>query len=190
MRAGVRRAAARAVLGFAACTAPAGAAAAQQATVVVLVRHAERAAAPANDPPLSPEGEARALALAAALAESGVSAIVTTQFERTRGTARPLAQQLNLAPEVVGAGGPAARHAEAVAEFVRGRRGGTILVVGHSNTVPAIIAALGGPRLPDLCEGEYANLFVLVLRDGSPASLVRGRIGNTDPEGAASCRQR
>ena len=52
-------------------------------------------------------------------------------------------------------------HVAAVAGLIRGRYlGRTVLVVGHSNTVPAVVAELGGPVMPPLCEGEFANLTV------------------------------
>jgi len=59
--------------------------------------------------------------------------------------------------------------------------------VGHSNTVPAIIEALGGPRMPDICESVYANLFILVPGAGE-ARLVRSRYGAADPEPGADCK--
>jgi hypothetical protein len=63
-----------------------------------------------------------------------------------------------------------------------------VLVVGHSNTVPAIIAALGGPKLPDLCDAAYSNLFLLHLpADGSAPRLVRSQYGVADPPGADRC---
>ena len=153
-------------------------------TVVILVRHAEKGTTPANDPPLTEAGKARADALAAALADANVQAVITTQLARTRETGRPLAEARHLTPEVVAAGGSG--HAHAVAEAVRRHAGQTVLVVGHSNTVPAIIAALGGPTLPDLCDSQYSNLFTLVL-DGSSARLVRGSYGAASPDPATTC---
>ena len=89
-------------------------------------------------------------------------------------------------PVVVAGSGPA--HVKAVADTVRSRfAGGTVLVVGHSNTVTAIVAALGGPRLVDLCDAEYATLFVLTLRQGEQPSLVRARYGPDDPPPGAAC---
>lgn len=165
-------------------------AAAQDATVVILVRHAERAAEPRNDPPLSPAGEARARALAAALADTRLDGIITTQFLRTRATADSIARARNITPDVVPTAGGTALHVQAVADFVRQRFAGkTVLVVGHSNTIPAIITALGGPRLADLCDSEYAHLYLLVLRADGTASLVDGSYGVSDEPAAADCRR-
>ncbi|HEX6306946.1 MAG TPA: histidine phosphatase family protein [Longimicrobiales bacterium] len=142
-----------------------------QSTTVVLVRHAEKVDDSA-DPELSAAGNARAVALADVLADGGVSAILTTQYRRTRMTATPTAERSGVAVEVVAASGSG--HAAAVAVRVRElANGGTILVVGHSNTVPAIIRALGGPDV-QIAGEEYYHLFVLTL-DGSGARLIRGR---------------
>ncbi|HEX6058055.1 MAG TPA: histidine phosphatase family protein [Gemmatimonadaceae bacterium] len=154
--------------------------------VVYVVRHAERIDA-SRDPSLSEAGRARATALAEALAHAGIGTVVTTQFVRTRETAAPIAGALGIEPVVVAAAGPADAHAADVARAVRAApRDGAVLVVGHSNTVPAIVGALGGPRFDDLCDADYDNLFVLVLRDGAPVRLARARFGAADDESA--CR--
>lgn len=147
---------------------------------IILVRHAERAAEPAADPALSPSGAARAQALAATLANAGVSGIVTTQFRRSRETAQPLAEALHLTPQVIAARkGEAAAHIAEVATAVRAQGGGTVLVVGHSNTVMAIAAALGAPKMADLCETSYSH--VLVMRPAKPAPhLLHLRYGAPD----------
>ncbi|HEY7235878.1 MAG TPA: histidine phosphatase family protein, partial [Gemmatimonadaceae bacterium] len=80
------------------------------ATTVILVRHAEKAATPADDPPLTKAGQARARALAVIAHDAGVTAIVTTQFVRSRTTAEPAASALGITPEVVRAVG--ATHAQ------------------------------------------------------------------------------
>lgn len=129
--------------------------------LVVLVRHAERATEPAGDPALMPAGEQRAQALAQALAGTKVNAILTTQWRRTQDTAAPLAKALGLRVQVVEARrGESGDHVQAVADAVRAQTG-TVLVVGHSNTVPAILAALGGPQLPELCETSFHHVFLL-----------------------------
>ena len=69
------------------------------------------------------------------------------------------------------------------------RAGGqSVLVVGHSNTVPAIIAALGGPAMEELCDSDYSSLFTLALVPGQPARLVHGHYGAPDPLSSADCR--
>ena len=163
------------------------AAAADHPQLVVLVRHAERADAPAGDVTLSPAGQARADELAAALAESGIDTIITSHFRRTRDTAQPTARQFGVTPRVIEAGRDTASHVKAVVDAIR-QGGRSVLVVGHSNTVPAIIGALGGPKMEDLCENEYSNLFTLALVPGQPARLIHGRYGAPDPGSAADCR--
>ena len=158
--------------------------AAQDSTVVILVRHAEKAAVEGNDPPLSEAGEARARTLAEVLAEVHVDAVVASERQRTQATARPLMQARGLAPEVIGLG---AAHVDSVAAAVRRHAGHTVLVVGHSNTVPRIIHALGGPQMRDLCEPEFAHLYVLVLKDGAEPRLEQRTYGAPDPADAASC---
>jgi|SRR5215213_11862712 len=145
-------------------------------TVVVLVRHAEKGAQPAQDPPLSEAGLVRAKALVAVARDAGVTAIITTQFVRTKATAEPTGTALNVTPEIVQAG-PMPQHAKAVADQVMKHAGGTVLVVGHSNTIPAIVGALGAPQPKDLCDSEYDQVFVVVLGDAGPPRLIRSRYG-------------
>lgn len=172
---------------------PAFAQASAPPAMVVLVRHAEKAAQPADDPPLTVEGVARAKALAEAVEDARITAIITTQWVRTRETAAPLASSSRIVPEVVPTGDTRA-HAEAVASAVRRHPGGVVLVVGHSDTIPAIIAALGGPRLPDICSSAFDDLFVLVPSGGPSGqtprlpswSLLRSRYGA--PSSRAACR--
>jgi broad specificity phosphatase PhoE len=145
-------------------------------TVVLLVRHAEKAAQPAQDPPLTDAGSARARALVAVARDAGVKSIISTQYLRTRNTAEPTAAALSITPEIVNAG-PMPQHAKAVADQVMKHAGETVLVVGHSNTIPAIVGALGAPQPRDLCDSEYDQLFVVVIGDAGPPRLIRSRYG-------------
>jgi phosphohistidine phosphatase SixA len=155
-------------------------AAQQQApTTVILVRHAEKAAAPADDPPLTEAGQARAQALLAIARDAGVTAIVTTQFARTRETARPAAEALKITPDVVRAGG--AQHAQEVARTIMTHAGGVVLVVGHSNTVPAIIAALGGSQPPPICDSSYDDFYMVSVPATGPARVIHARYGEASP---------
>ena len=154
--------------------------------LVFLVRHAERASEPAGDPDLTAAGEARAQQLAVALADAGLRQIITSQFRRSQQTAAALARRAQLPIVSVAAGrGDAGAHVRAVHAVVQGQDGGALLIVGHSNTVPAIIEALGGPALPELCESSYQHIFV--LRPGAPAPLARLRYGEPSPASAAGC---
>lgn len=186
-----------ALLGVAAFAVPA---AAQAPTMVYLVRHAEKATQPANDPGLTPDGQARARALADVLADAGVRAIITTQFARTKLTSAPLAEKLGLPVENVGiatgaASNPQAQadalrvHAQAVALAVRAHAGAAVLVVAHSNTIPAIVAALGGPKFADLCDGDYDQLFVLELPASGTPRFVRARFGAPATDAACAKMQ-
>jgi broad specificity phosphatase PhoE len=150
------------------------------ATVVLLVRHAERAPG-TGDVPISDQGQARALALAEVGKVAGVSAIITTQFQRTRQTAAPLAEALGITPVVVGTQSEVGKHAADVAAAVRQQAGKTVLVVGHSNTVSAIVAALGGPKFPDFCDSVYDHLIVMVLDAEGGVRTVRSRFGAATP---------
>ena len=145
----------------------------QSAATVIVVRHAVKLD-DSTDPALSDAGNARAQALAEALAHAGVSAIITTQYERTRSTAAPLGERIGIEPVVVAAAGRS--HVDEVAARVRELVPGTIVVVGHSNTVPAIIRALGGPDVGEMADSSYDDLFVLTLsEDGT--QLIRTRYG-------------
>ena len=159
-----------------------------QPSTVILVRHAERAAEPKADPLLTADGQQRALDLAAALAGANVSAIITTHLQRTQLTAKPLGDAIAQAPIVVRAGGQG--HPDSVAAAVmRLPAGAVVLVVGHSNTIPAIIAALGGPRMPDLCDGQYSNLYIMELKAGSAARLIKAKYGAPDAPDSDACNR-
>lgn len=166
-----------------------GSAAAQaQASTVILVRHAEKAAKPAEDPPLTNDGQARARDLAAAIADAHVSTVIATQFARTQATAKPVADAVGKTTVIVPATADPKAHADSVAAKVRAAPAGSaVLVVGHSNTIPLIIASLGGPKMQELCDAEYANLFVLEMAGGGSPRLIRAHYGVSDPMGSDKC---
>ncbi len=133
-----------------------------QTTTVILVRHAEQDyASDDRDPILSAAGEARAEELVRVLREVKIDAIYSTPLHRTRDTAKPVAQLLGLEVTETPVQRP---FGEYMADLIRERHAGeTVLVVSHSNTVPAIINALGGGPLDDLNHDEYDDLFVVTL---------------------------
>jgi phosphohistidine phosphatase SixA len=154
---------------------------------VYVVRHAERASTD-RDSDLSPAGFARASTLDSVLADAGITRVVTTEFQRTRKTGAPAAARANLTPMVVATQRDLPAHIAEVVSAVRAAgANGVVLVVGHSNTVPRIVAALGGPALPDLCDAQYATLTVLRLDDGKPTRSARVNYGAADPADADAC---
>jgi broad specificity phosphatase PhoE len=158
-----------------AVTVLAPAAAAAQQTVII-VRHAERAdggagAAPMTgapvDPLLSAAGEARAAKLAAMLADSGIKAIYATEFRRTQDTGKPLAERLGIPVQAVAAKDPAALVTRLKTTHPRD----TVLLIGHSNTIPELIKSLGGPAVK-MRDDEYDALYVLSPSTGA-LTLIR-----------------
>jgi broad specificity phosphatase PhoE len=147
-------------------------------TVVIVVRHAEKATVEGNDPPLSEAGQKRAARLAELAAEAGVGAVYTTQFKRTRETARPAAEQLGLAPVAVEATreNAGAYAADLAREILSKHKGKTILVVGHSNTAPQVAGALAGRSLAPLDDAtDFETLFVVVIPETGTPRLVRAK---------------
>ena len=136
----------------------------------VVVRHAEMAAT-GDDPSLTDAGRARAAALATALANEPVVAVYSTAYARTRETAGPTAAAQGLAVSTYDAGEPAVAFAR---RLRAAHPAGTVLVVGHSNTVPAIAAALCGCEVAPMDESEYDRLLVVtVAPDGGGTLAVR-----------------
>ncbi len=136
-------------------------------TTIVLVRHAERP--PGTDPDLLPEGRERAGHLAQSLARADVRAIYHTTFKRTRQTAESLAAHTGLTmTEVPYTGGQESAHVTDVVQRILGSYGGrTVVYVGHTSTVPAMMTALGITPAPTIAETVYNRFFVVTKRKGA-----------------------
>ena len=151
-------------------------------TTVIVVRHAEKATGQGDDPHLSDFGEARARALARALEDAGVTAVITTQFVRTGETAAPTARAAGVAPEVVPVRWDSVpSNAAAVAQAAERHRGEVVLVVGHSNTVADIVAALGGEKPGEICESEYDRMEIVTIEVTGTVRLIESRYGAPTP---------
>ena len=133
--------------------------------VVVVVRHAEKAASDGKDPDLSPAGRARAEALARILKDSGIATIFTTEFKRTQETAAPTATLAHVTPTVVAAKDTAGLVAKLH------QLNGNALVVAHGNTIPDIVKALGIDMVIQIPEDDYTELLVVTL--GNKPQLFR-----------------
>jgi broad specificity phosphatase PhoE len=151
----------------------------QPPTTIILVRHAEKAIVPPEnqDPDLSLAGQARAQELRRMLGESGIKVIYATQFKRTQQTVKPLADKLGLTATQV----EAKKTTELVKQIREQNAGQVIFIAGHNNTVPEIIAALGGPTLPIIPETEFDNLYILTVQSDGTAKLLKLRYGSPLP---------
>lgn len=148
----------------------------QPAMTIILVRHAEKKiVAPENkDPDLSAAGLARAQELAKMFGNSGIAAIYATQYKRTQQTVKHLADKLGLPVTQV----EAKKTSELVKQIRSRNAGQVIFIAGHNNSVPEIIAALGGPQLPIIPEAEFDNLYILTVQSDGSAKLLKMKYGS------------
>jgi broad specificity phosphatase PhoE len=144
-------------------------------TTVIVVRHAEKdLSVSVTDPPLSPAGEARAALLARMFGDAKVlghvDAIYVSPALRNRLTAAPLAARLGLSPTVAPADDTRSLARRALHEHA----GGRVLIVGHSDTVPRIVAALSGePKIPEIGDQEYGTMYIVTVPRIGSANLLR-----------------
>ncbi len=152
----------------------------QATTTVIFVRHAEKATLPTEDPGLSEAGQQRAAELARQLVDAdvvpgvGVDAVYSTSYRRSVETAKPVADALDLPVLMYDASDTAAIIEAIVKEY----KGKIILVVGHSNTVPEMIANMGASKnVPEISEDEYDNIYVVTIPWFGKTKTIRLRYG-------------
>jgi broad specificity phosphatase PhoE len=150
----------------------------QATTTVIFVRHAEKMAELSDDPGLSEAGQQRATELARQLVDAdvvaGVDAIYSTPYRRTEETARPVADALSLPITSY----DASNTETIMDEIVKKRKGKIILVVGHSNTIPALIGNMGASKkVPEIKEDEYDNIYIVSIPWFGKTKTIRLRYG-------------
>jgi broad specificity phosphatase PhoE len=149
--------------------------AAETPVTVLIVRHAEKAAEPEDDPPLTEAGQQRAALLARMAAASGASAAYATQYLRTQQTVDPLAAALGLAVQQRDAG-----DIDGLVERILAQhRGQTVVVAAHSDTVPMLVEKLTGGPVPAIEETEYDNLYVVTASAHGHGTALRLRYGDS-----------
>jgi broad specificity phosphatase PhoE len=131
--------------------------AAQAHKGIFVVRHAEKASSTDPDTPLSMQGEDRASALARVLRNAGVTHVFASEKQRTQQTVQPLVDQKGLKITVVAA----AKGAELLAKLKAVPADAVVLVSGHSDTIPAILAGLGVKAPVKLRDDQYGRLFLV-----------------------------
>ena len=128
-------------------------------TTIYVVRHAEKAATAGNDPDLSNAGEQRALALKDTLNTRVLNNIYATQFVRTLQTAQPTAAAQNIAIYRYNSSA-----SDSLIEALSHKQKKKFLVVGHSNTVPAMLKKIGlNPSVPQIPENDFDNFFIVKI---------------------------
>jgi 2,3-bisphosphoglycerate-dependent phosphoglycerate mutase len=132
---------------------------ANAAPVVFIVRHAEKASAGGKDPELSVQGQKRADVLANILKDSQITAVFVTEFKRTQETAAPTTRAAHVSPTMI--------PANDIGVLVEKLRilNGNALVVGHGNTIPDLLKALGIATPVSIPEDDYGEIFAVVLGD-------------------------
>jgi len=144
-------------------------------TTVVVIRHAEKdLSVSAVDPPLNQAGEARAALLARMFGDAKilgrVDAIYVSPALRNRLTAAPLAARLGIAETVAPADDPRALARRVLHEHA----GGRVLIVGHIDTVPRIVAELSGnPKIPQIGDQEYGTMYIVTVPRIGHSNLLR-----------------
>jgi phosphohistidine phosphatase SixA len=152
-------------------------------TTVVVVRHAEKRIEPENrDPMLTSNGLVRAETLAGVLKDVGIEGVYSSDYHRTRLTAAPTALQAGVETVLYDP-----RDSDGLRDAIlRDHRGGTVLAVGHSNTVPALLASLGVEDPPKIGDDQYDDCFFVLIPDqpvagGAETALIHLHYGEIAP---------
>jgi len=152
----------------------------QATTTLIFVRHAEKAESPADNPGLSAAGQQRAVELARQLVDAdvvsgvGVDAVYSTSYRRTVETAKPVADALDIPVMTY----DAADTEEIITTIVKEYKGKIVLVVGHSNTVPEMIANMGASKeVPPIAENEFDNIYLVTIPWFGKTKTIRLRYG-------------
>jgi 2,3-bisphosphoglycerate-dependent phosphoglycerate mutase len=135
-------------------------------TTLILVRHAEKTGTE-DDAGLTEAGHERANLLAHKLEKVPVDALFSTPYNRTRLTLTPLAQAKNLEIDNY------IPHDEGFVPFVlENYSGKTVVISGHSNTIPSLVNTLTGTtQYPHLDDQDYDTWFIVFLAGGSSRVL-------------------
>ncbi|MDP2341728.1 MAG: histidine phosphatase family protein [Deltaproteobacteria bacterium] len=124
---------------------------------IFLVRHAEKASATDPDSPISVSGEDRALALARLLRNARVTHVFVSDKKRTVQTAEALSESYDLKPIVT----PAVDTKALIEKLKAVPKDAVVVVVGHSDTVPDVLAGLGVAAKIVIKEDQYGRVFLV-----------------------------
>jgi broad specificity phosphatase PhoE len=150
----------------------------QATTTIIFVRHAEQVQDSGDNPSLSDAGIRRVAELTRQLVDAdvvaGIDAIYSTPLNRAEETARPLADALGLPINSY----DLSDTEEVLTTILKAHKGKVILVVGHSNTVPQLIANLGASKkVPAISHGEFDNIYIISIPWFGKTKTIRLRYG-------------
>lgn len=135
----------------------------------IVVRHAERADDGTDDPPLTGAGSDRASRLADLLEPLHGVGVYATTYQRTQATAQPTSVVWNVPVTTYDA---MEGTDELLAQVMREHPSGTVLIVGHSDTVPGIVGLLCDCSVDPIPEDEFGTLYqVTVDADGKAVNF-------------------
>ena len=151
----------------------------QATTTIIFVRHAEQISHDEADPSLSEAGKRRVAELTRQLefadVVQGIDAIYSTDLKRSTETAQPLAERLDLPINIY----DGLDTETVLEEILKAHKGEVILVVGHSNTVPELIANLGASKnVPPIERGEFDNIYIISIPWFGKTKTIRLRYGD------------
>lgn len=148
----------------------------QSTNEIYIVRHGEKTVEPVNDPLLTTEGKQRAEILKDLLKDKKIKAIYSTQRTRSKETAKPLSNLLNIPVQIYGN--------DTLPAFIRGVIGlkKNALIVGHSNTSVTMISSLNLPHtVTFIPEDDFDNMFIIKVKGGRAVKITETTYGTISP---------
>lgn len=141
----------------------------QVQTTFVLVRHSEKADDGTKNPPLNEQGKERSQNLADLLNNQEITALYSTPFKRTQETLQPIAELKNVEVQSYD---PFAK-ASWLSSLISKHEGGTVVISGHSNTIPNLAnALLGKETFSQFDESDYSNLIMITTEKVGSGTLI------------------
>lgn len=150
----------------------------QTFTRIIIIRHAPKIVSKKNGDDsihkselgLSSEGKRRAEGLANLANEYSVAAIYSTNFKRTKDTVAPLAKKTNL---TINLNIKPFDYDNQLNDILQNHSRKTVVIVGHSNTVPGFINHILPERnMPNLEHNAYNDIFFIKYYSSERVELI------------------
>ena len=137
-------------------------------TTVILIRHVEKAKDGSRNPDLTEEGKNRANRFKNLFQNAGITEIYSTNYTRTKETVSPIADELALTVKMYD---PSDKNF--INTILTNHKNKTILVCGHSNTIPLLVNQLiDREKYSDLNENEYGKIYIVNLSSTTNSKVV------------------